>query len=571
MKALGLAAAALAALACACSNDTYVVVTVQGHPNVHGAASLLVTQHAGSDSRTDTLELGSHTFPATFSLVAPPPGVALDLHIQANDAGGSAVAIGDATVPAGGSDATVALVGTDFVVNTDYAMDQFLSNDWEANGMQLAATPDGDFTVAFRDNCMGTGMCSVYARRFDSTGQPVSTQIAAGTNQFTVSTTLTDTRVNPAIAPAGATTLELWDFGDLIGGGTGIACRAIDGMGNASSGQLSITSDAADVVTTSPLSNGNVAVAWQVGNVATGDAAIHTLMVKPDCSTIPTLPVALSTTEGTGSGPDRSAVASNGNTVLYAWIVDGTVHVRTTDNKASPTGNDTALLPPTSTQDIEAVRVAPLGAGFALVVRWITTTDITGPGKIELYRLSATGMMMGGPTLITDQSLSDFTSGQQSFGLATRGDGALLVAWHVCDMAGDANSCVVYGRMFRPTGVPVGDAFTIPTTKSKGQSSPSVAALDGAFVVAWNDVSTEAPDTQGSAVRARIIYPAYDDAAAVLGAACGAGEAACGPGLVCAMGSDGAQRCYEGCTPSAAPPQCPHGGTCDVTSSACLF
>ena len=555
----------------ACSNDHYLVVTVQGRPNVHGAASLKVTQKTMNQSRSDTLQLAGHVFPATFSIATPPPDIALDLHLEADDASGSAVAFGDATVAPGETSASVMLAGTDFVVNTDYAMDQFLSNDYEANGLQLAATPDGNITVAFRDNCGGTGMCTMYARRFDPTGEPVSTVAAAGTNQFNLSATLTNESSTPAIAVAGSTTLAFWDAYDTTGGGTSVACRSIDAMGNESDGQLPISTDVADVVAAASLSNDNVAVAWQVG-LAPTDAAIHTIVVKPDCTTIPAAPVAISTTEGTNDGPNRADMAASGNNnILYAWIVDGGVHVRTASNALSPTGNDTLLIPPTATLSVEAVRVAPLGAGFAVAVRWADEQTYSGPGKMELYLVSATGALIGGPTLITDQSLSDFVSGIQSFGMASRSDGALLVAWHVCDMAGDANTCVVYGRMFRPTGVPVGDAFPIPTTKSQGQTGPSVVALDGAFAVAWSDTSMEAPDTQGSAVRARIIYPPYDDATAVLGAPCGGGKPACNPGLVCAMGSDNTQRCYEGCTPGSAPPLCPHGGSCDSTSMACLY
>ena len=39
------------------------------------------------------------------------------------------------------------------------------------------------------------------------------------------------------------------------------------------------------------------------------------------------------------------------------------------------------------------------------------------------------------------------------------------------------------------------------------QIGPSVAPLPNGFAVAWTDTSHVAPDTQGSAVRARIFYP----------------------------------------------------------------
>jgi hypothetical protein len=529
---------------------------------VHGATSLVVTQKTDTSSRSDTLPLGDHAFPVTFSIESPPAGVPVSLDIEARDDAGAAIGRGTGTADAGAADATVTLESADFVVNTDVAMDQFLSDDYEANGLQLAAAPDGTWTVAFRDNCNQTGSCTMYARRFDVTGLPVKTAVAASTNAFPLSATPTDARSTPALATAGTTTLAFWDYYDA-GGGSGVACRSIDAAGNASPGQLDLSNDAADVVTATSLSNGNVAVSWQVG--FTPNAAIHTIVAKPDCSTVFVGAVTASTIEGQLDGPNRSHIGSNDGKVLYAWIVDGDVHVRPASNGAS-FGDVAVPIVHTSTQEVEAVRVSALGDGFAVVTRWAGTTG-TGPGKIELYRTDSEGTLRGGPTLITDQSLSDYESGLQSFGLATRADGALLVAWHVCDASGSPDTCNVFGRVFRPTGAPVGDAFTIPTTTALGQSAPSVAALPDAFAVAWNDTSQTAPDPDGSAVRARIIYPPYDDATAVLGAACGGDRPACGAGLSCAMGSDGAQRCYETCT--GMPGSCPHGGTC--TGGACVF
>ena len=160
----------------------------------------------------------------------------------------------------------------------------------------------------------------------------------------------------------------------------------------------------------------------------------------------------------------------------------------------------------------EGVRLAPLGTGFALVVRWANPTN-QGPGKIEMFQLTADGGLTGTvQTLITDQSRSDFVSGSQSPGVAHRtSDGALLVVWHQCDEAGSPNTCDVYGRMVRPNGTTSGPAFLIPTTTVGDQTAPSAVALpDGSFAVAWNDQSHTGADMSGYAVRARIIYPAYD-------------------------------------------------------------
>ncbi|HET9992584.1 MAG TPA: sigma 54-interacting transcriptional regulator, partial [Kofleriaceae bacterium] len=99
---------------------------------------------------------------------------------------------------------------------------------------------------------------------------------------------------------------------------------------------------------------------------------------------------------------------------------------------------------------------------------------------------------------------------QQRRGKFELADGVTLVVWAQCD-DGSAGACDgrldVYGRTVDATGMPTGAAFMIPTTTVGSQTDPSVVALSNAFAVAWTDDSKAAPDTDGTAVRARVIYP----------------------------------------------------------------
>ncbi len=116
--------------------------------------------------------------------------------------------------------------------------------------------------------------------------------------------------------------------------------------------------------------------------------------------------------------------------------------------------------------------------------------------------------------------------------------------------------------------MPVGDAFVLSTTTKADQIRPSAVGLGSAFAVAWDDQSQQMPDVSGFAVRARVLYPLYDDATSVLGAPCGNGDA-CGDGLICVPGSDSVPRCYEDCDPTQPPPLCPNGGSCMM--GGCTF
>ena len=496
-----LACALLAALGACPADDNYIIVTVTGRTAVHDIKTLKVTLSNTGTMRTDELPFGEQPFPVTFSVSAPGRTGDLGVSVEGVDKDGLLVGRGAATSTLDVLTVDVLLDSADFVINTDFADDQFPSDDYEAHGFQVAAAPDGStWTAAYRDRC--NSPCNMFARRFDKTGRAVQTKLAASTNGFPMSTTPTTSVSTPAIATAGTHTIEAWDFNDPTAMTTtvGVACRSIDATGQGNPDQITVATDAStDVVSIAPLANGNFAVAWSAF-ITTG--VVRSAIVRSDCALL-----AGPSTVSTTASARKVSVATVGTTVMYAFVVDGGVRLRfgnTSNVFSSPT--DLQFLPKTATESIESVRVAPLGTGFAVFVRWALSASFMGPGRIELYRTSATGAVLGSPVLVSTKSGSDFAS-SQAFGVASRPDGVLMVTWHSCLTNGDGSGCGVWGRAFHENGTPVGDEFLIPTTTTGDQSNPSVAPLGDAFVVVWKDESAQAPDVAGSAIRGRIIYP----------------------------------------------------------------
>ncbi|MBL9017892.1 MAG: hypothetical protein JNL83_27145 [Myxococcales bacterium] len=509
MPRLPIALAAVGALGAgltACSDESYLVVTVTGRPAVHDVSNLKVTLSNAGTMRTDDLALGSATFPVTFSISAPGRSGDLGVSVDAVDQDGLLVGRGETTTTVDATTAAVTLDTADFVINTEYADNQFPSDDYEAHGFQVSSGSDGTWTTAYRDRCMAP--CNMFARRFDRTGKAVVTKIAAGTNGFPISTNLTTSLSTPAIATAGMNTMEVWDFSDPNMAGTvGVACRSIDATGMGIPDERVIATDpSTDVVSVAPLANGNFAVAW---NAFITTSVIRTAIVRPDC-TVLAGPLTVSTTASARKATVTS-VGTTPGTVLYAFVIDGGVRVRLanfTGGFINPTSaGDVQFVPKTATEVVESVRVAPLGTGFAIVVRWALATGTTGPGRIDLYRTNNMGAVIGQAIPVTTRSGSDFQS-SEAFGVATRAsDNTLLVVWHSCLTNGDGSGCGVYGRAFRENGTPAGEEFLIPTTTTGDQTNPSATALDDSFAVVWKDDSGQAPDVAGSSVRGRIIYP----------------------------------------------------------------
>jgi len=487
-----------------CSSDEkYIVVTVNARPAVHDIAMLRVTLSNAGSMRTEDLPVGSSGFPASFSISPEGRTGDLGISIEAYDKDSGLIGRGTTQSTIETASAAVQLDTTDFVVNTEYADDQKLTNYYDSNGFQLAATPDGTWTAVYSAAC--SQPCNVFGRRFDVSARPMSSVVAAGVAGFPLSTRLTNSLSTPAVANNGTTTLAVWNSYDNPG--YSIQCRALDAAGAAVSDQLLLSSDDLPfLVSVAALPNGNFAIAWD-GQVT--NRLIRTAIVKPNCTLLAAAGTA--STTPVGISPSRSHVAVNGSNILYAWMYDNTVHVRAAGSDGVFAGADTQLVAKTATEQVEFVRVAPLGAGFAVVVRWGQITGLTGPGRLDLYRTNNLGVVMGAPVLISDRSGSDFDS-QQSFGLARGTDGSVLVVWHSCNEKGDGSGCGVFGRLISPGGVPLGSKeFVIPTTTTSDQTGPSAVALpDGAYAVAWTDKSNAPPDTSGTAVRARIIYPTAD-------------------------------------------------------------
>ena len=487
--------------ACA-SSDDYLVVTVNARPAVRGAAALAVTLANGGTMRTDQLALGNRPFPVTFSISAPGRTGDLAISVVASDAADQVVGRGSASTTFAADAAAVMLDSADFVVNTDYAGDQFPSSDFEASGFQVAALPDGTWTAAFRDACPSNS-CTLYARRFDPAGAPVQTQAAAGTNAFAINSKPTTSASTPAIAAGTATTVAVWDYfevGTPTNPVNGVACRSIDTGGRASPDQTLIATESADVVSVTALGNDAFVASW---TALTSPVAIHAAFLRAGC-TAPGGVLAVSTITGT---VHRSSVAASGDRVLFAWITDGNLHTRMAATAGGFTTADTVLVPSTATEQIEHARVVATAAGgFAIAVRWAIKASGDGPGRIELLRVNATGGLVGAPALVTSRSASDFDN-SESFAAAHRADGTVLIAWHTCGALGDDSMCGVFGRLIRDTGEPVGESFTIPTTTIGDQKRPSVAALPDGFVAVWSDASAAKPDPAGQSVRARILYP----------------------------------------------------------------
>src|SRR4029078_9706952 len=106
--------------------------------------------------------------------------------VDAVDMMGSLVGRGEGTTTVDAiEEPTVLLDPADFVGNTTVAPHQFLSDDFEAIGLQLSTLQTGVWTAVYRDDCAS---CEIYGRRFDDKGVAVDSALASTAMEFRVTT-----------------------------------------------------------------------------------------------------------------------------------------------------------------------------------------------------------------------------------------------------------------------------------------------------------------------------------------------------------------------------------------------
>lgn len=501
-----LTAIAVVALAAACSDTPTMVVTVRARPAVTGATSLMVELKNGAGLAGDTFELRERAFPMTFSISSPGRNGELEIKVSARDKDNLLVGRGASVVDISSDTAEVLVDSADFVVNTNLADDQYLTNDFEAVGAQLGSGPAGEWTVSFREQCT-VAACNIFARRFNVLGAPVASALAAGTNAFAVNTGRVGVATSSAVARGVEKSLVFWETVDTNNATDGVACRALDALGAATNERRLVTEPSTDVVVATPLFNGSFAVTWSGRTVVTDRSALRTLVVGDDC--VPRGTVQAVNTVVPPAGARQSAIAASQEGYVVVWHADGGVRARFFNLQGVATAvAETQLLTPEVGEQLSVVRVAAYEGGFALAVMRSAAASYS----LRLYRFTASPTqvptLVGSVAIVAERLDSAFTG----FALASHARGPILVTWEGCGDAGDNEGCGVFGRLYGTDGVARAESFVIPTTTAKNQENPSVAALTvdnngvAMFVAAWNDGSNAAPDTSGSAVRARLLY-----------------------------------------------------------------
>ncbi len=490
----------------ACSGGPYTVVTLEARPAVGDVRTVVIALANASATQTATFVVDGRAFPLTFSVDTGDRTGALALAVEGEDGAGERIAHGDATATIaadGNGAATVMLEPTDFLVNTSFVGDQALAFRGDAGGRQIALSPAGVATIGWSDTCQVVGRCDVFGRRFDATGRPVATSLAAGPGEFLFNRSEV-TGFEPSLATnASGRTVAVWSTGaDLL-------AVVVDAGGAA------LTATETKVATgTSPstpavlaVPDGRFVVAWTERAPTAGQYLVRARYLSTEGA--PALnPISLadtaytvSTTITTEANPPAVAWLGDGLAMIVAWRAGTTIRGRFYNATGAPrTANDGVLASRPMGELVGEPQVAAI-AGDAALLYPRTMGGTAADGQLVLRRLSTAGLVVGTDAVVAEAA-------EPSPAALTSADGTLAVAWATCGPDADGDGCAIRFRRFDLTLAPLGPSRLANSITAGSQTEPSIAILPGgALLLAWSDGSATAPDRDGFAVRARIVYP----------------------------------------------------------------
>jgi hypothetical protein len=273
------------------------------------------------------------------------------------------------------------------------------------------------------------------------------------------------------------------------------------------------------------------------------------------------------------SVPHAAALTGGGFVIVWVHQDDGSVDTNVRARAFGADGVPTTVVDLSVTSyasaDVYAPHVAPAPDG-GFVVAW-QAYEAGSPTLADypllVRRFAANGASQSRELHVATKTI-DLTAIPS---VAVRpSDGAIAVAWHDCGELGDGQACGIRLRVLHARGLPSGGDILANTTLTGDQRTPAIVPFpaDG-FLAAWTDGSMLPPDTAGSGVRARVLYPSLDRHDGTIGSLCGApSDPPCLADLLCATSPDAQSLCHPICSlPDETP--CPLGGTC--RSNVCLY
>ncbi len=371
-------------------------------------------------------------------------------------------------------------VGAEFQVNTTIAGNQ--------NRAKVSMAFDGSFVIVWEsEDGAGAG---VYAQRFDPNGQPVGAEFRANIttqNDQSSPDVAHDGFGNFAIFWASEATLEEGNFNEDIHSIRGMLYNASgEAMQNteyiiASSAENELIEGSYSFPRIDINESGEAAIIWQIDGIGLECVRLH-IIYPPNEISLNNYSIRENREIGTFVGTFNSSEEIGGNTFTYE-LVEGE-------------GSE-------SNEFFQIELVRDVIDNFIVVFSYELKTNTRfnyedqGEHSIRVRATNELGEFIEQtiiiqvidqpePTLFNNPILVDDNEGNKQFpSVAMAPDGSYIVVWE----AEDDDSFGIYGQKYSNENTPLGDRFLINTFQQRTQQKPDIdIARDGSFIVVWESL-----------------------------------------------------------------------------------
>ncbi len=374
-----------------------------------------------------------------------------------------------------------AMVGTEIVVNTTLAGDQF--------GPQITTLSNGGLVATWWGNV-------VQAQVFTAAGEKVGAeiqvsiggysepQITALSNGGFVVTWTDNSRTAPDTDSYAVRAQVFSAVGAMIGTNF-LVNTTTDGY----QGRQQITA----------LLNGGFVVTWQT-YFSVGQSTVWA-QVFSDTSAKVGAELNLGAAPSPGESHPQIAPLSSGGFVV-TWQDNAEVSAQIFDAVGTSVGPEILVNTATAGSQNRSQIAALSNGGF--VVTWtdgsLTAPDTNGDA-VRAQVFTAAGARVGTEILVNTAT----TGNQETQQITALSNGGFVITWEDVSRTEPDSSTAVRAQVFSASGVMVGTEILVNTATSDQQFVPQITALqNGGFVVTWQDRSATAPDIYGLAVRAQV-------------------------------------------------------------------
>jgi len=583
---------ALGSLACGDQSATILFVNISAKPGVQSPASLDVYfTHQGSSQKQRLVREPNQkiSLPTDFVIRADNRSGEVQVEIRAISDKDRVIAqaVGQATLlPDQQVNLSLVLRPYDWQLNARYKYDQIFTST-SATGRQLASDAKGNFVAVWEDQSPQLTQYDVWYRQFDNIGQARINAAFGDKEEHRVNKNASHWHDHPAVAMQRSGALSGYFVAAYQHGANpnssdkDVRTRSFTATGKpdlADERPLSTTGNASapDIAC---LANGQYMVVWQQEQQSHQKWFVKGRLLNSHGKPIPLpgtsadAPFDVTSFNQAGqSGPKPAVAPGKSGGFLVVWRQGGNLkasaYAAAGQNYSLLQSNFSIATAPTA--KVNEFDVGPLFYGYA--VTWADTRpyhDTTGT-CIQLRRFD-----FQGKGLSAEYTVNITTAGNQRHpAIAMTDTGAVLVAWSSSHNDSADPLGGIRGRALLSNGLPLGSDFRLNTTTAKLQEKPAVAPHGKeSFVAAYIDHSSSGPDTEGSSVRGRLIYPDFGAKDGEVGALCDTKDYPCRASLSCQPTQTG-KRCVAICTGLGA--SCRHGGICTADKTVknhfiCLY